>query len=288
MTKNEFLTKPSVSSFITWLGNKVNTINIQVAIKSSSFVPGGLHFNTTGITSLMERYFWRPRWNDTEGNPMVHGDWKSTKLFLNSLHTDLIQAVADNSEPLLHSASCRVLKWGGVHKAKTFLGIKQGKKELVGYLSLMKETMTLATASLGSLNGISVQQFDSGLTKIHALLSDDGLPIYDSRVGAAIAAFVHLYRQETGGDITDLMFPVSAARGTQIRTLKGFPRLYSQASPAFWARSQVKLGWVLETVLINNPELFASEGALNNRMHAFEASMFILGYDLRAIPELGV
>ncbi|KPW89208.1 hypothetical protein ALP58_01892, partial [Pseudomonas savastanoi] len=35
-------------------------------------------------------------------------------------------------------------------------------------------------------------------TKIHALLDTTGSPIYDGRVGAAIALLYHLYRQGTG------------------------------------------------------------------------------------------
>lgn len=292
MNKSDFLEKNDVKCFVDWLSNKISHVPLNISIKRSKFVPNGLDYSTNRLEVICEKYQWNASWTNRFGHPESSSDWQTTKQSLSNLRGWLNQAVNNNDDNDLYNAACAVLDWGGVRSAKLFLEGLRNKNRLVTYLSAMRQAMTLETACLDVLNPDLVLRFDSGLTKIHAFLSDDGLPIYDSRVAAAIAAFVYLYKLETGKDIDHLKFPVSEARGNQIRNLRGFsggnvfPRLYSNASHSDWAKAQVKLGWIIEEVLNNNPNLFAKEGTLPNRMHAFEACLFMIGYDLRCLRDL--
>lgn len=51
-----------------------------------------------------------------------------------------------------------------------------------------------------------------------------------------------------------------------------------------WAQAKIRLGWLLDCVLEKNAKLFANEPS---RMHAFEASLFMIGYDVRCLLEGG-
>lgn len=43
-----------------------------------------------------------------------------------------------------------------------------------------------------------IEEMNSMLTKVHAFFALDGLPIYNSRVAAAIATLIELWRTESG------------------------------------------------------------------------------------------
>jgi hypothetical protein len=291
MNKEDFLSKTDVEGFVDWLSCKLLNVEININILPSRFVPGGLEFNCIGINELSGRYIWASKWTDSKNNTHCSNDWSSTQNSLARLRVWINDSLESGRETDLYDASIAVLEWGGVKSARFFLKNLAEANQLVGYLSSKKTSMSLDNANL---NNLSFDRFDSGLTKVHALLSEDGLPIYDSRVAAVICAFVYLYREETNMPINNLLFPASSARGKQIRNLRCFqggnvfPRLYSQASDVDWGRAQVKLGWIFQSVLKRNQDLFPNENGLIARMYALEASFFMLGYDLRAINGLFV
>jgi hypothetical protein len=103
-----------------------------------------------------------------------------------------------------------------------------------------------ASQSLALINSKSIPRFDAGLTKIHALADSSGSPIYDSRVGAAIAMLYALYRK-TATVPSVLAFPSGSARGNQIRNPGKFgyanaPQFFTGITSDEWARYQVMLG----------------------------------------------
>jgi len=133
------------------------------------------------------------------------------------------------------------------------------------------------------------------MTKIHSIFDSNWTPIYDSRVGAAIAMLFELYYVSTGTTrITGLDWPSGSARGSQIRDpgyfrgLAHAPRFHTpEVPPHVWAQSQLKLAWVIEAVLNRFPALFSATPGVAARAHAFEATLFMLGYDLRCfIPAM--
>ncbi|VVO69274.1 hypothetical protein [Pseudomonas fluorescens] len=61
-------------------------------------------------------------------------------------------------------------------------------KNLMNYLKQCQALLALdRKQQLNHLTKQNILRFDSGMTKIHALLDTTGSPIYDGRVGAAIA-----------------------------------------------------------------------------------------------------
>lgn len=287
MKRKQFLAQPEVESFVAWLAANLPALTFKLRFKSSKFVPGGLTVDVQGIERVLEHYRWKASWHDSNQSVVESETWAETQRSLGQLREWLTSAVNAGDEQQALQACLQILRWGGVRGAIPFLHRLAAKGELSGYLKKMAGLMTLdGDNDLDDLDASSVERFDSGLTKIHALLDLSGSPIYDSRVGAAIAMFYSLFRQQWAGRGKPLlMFPSGGARGSQIRNPGAF--LNSVAAPQFsaieyaeWARWQVRLGWIIRAVL-ERTHWFADQGALPARCHAFEASLFMLGYDLR-------
>ena len=52
-----------------------------------------------------------------------------------------------------------------------------------------------------------------------------------------------------------------------------------------WVSAKVRLGRVLKEVVASRADLFREEGSSRDRMHAFEASLFVVGYDPACLKE---
>lgn len=95
-----------------------------------------------------------------------------------------------------------------------------------------------------------------------------------------------------------LGFPSGPARGRQMRnpgelSFTASPQFYTPQVPREdWARWQLRAGWIIRAVL-ERSTLFASEPAGDSashvaaRCHAFEAALFMIGYDLRSLLDEG-
>ncbi|WP_122432811.1 hypothetical protein [Pseudomonas viridiflava] len=287
MKREQFLAQPEVESFVAWLAVNLPTLTFNLRFKSSKFVPGGLQADVRGFEQVLKHYRWKASWQDTNQSSMDSQTWAETQRSLGQLREWLTRAVDIADEQQALQACLQILRWGGVRGAIPFLHRLAAKSELSGYLQKMAGLMSLdRDNNLNDLDAISVERFDAGLTKIHALLDTSGSPIYDSRVGAAIGMMYSLFRQRwMGGGKPLLAFPSGAARGSQIRNpgafLNGLPApQFSVIDYAAWARWQVRLGWIIRA-LLERTDWFAEQGALPARCHAFEASLFMLGYDLR-------
>lgn len=287
MKREQFLAQPEVESFIAWLAVNLPTLTFKLRFKASKFVPGGLTADVQGFEQVLEQYRWKASWQDTNQSSVDSQTWAETQRSLGQLSEWLTSAVNRGDEQQALQACLQILRWGGVRGAIPFLHRLAAKGELSSYLQKMAGLMLLdGDNDLNDLDAISVERFDAGLTKIHALLDPSGSPIYDSRVGAAIGMLYSLFRQQwTGSGKALLAFPSGGARGSQIRNPGAF--LNGLAAPQFsaidyaaWARWQVRLGWIIRA-LLERTGWFAEQGALPARCHAFEASLFMLGYDLR-------
>ncbi|MEB6588414.1 hypothetical protein MXM82_04580 [Pseudomonas asiatica] len=287
MKREEFLVQPEVESFIAWLAANLPALTFKLRFKASNYVPGGLTVDVQGIEQVVEHYRWKASWNDANRSAVESMTWAQTQRSLGQLREWLSSAVSAGDEQQALQACLQILRWGGVTGAIAFLHRLAEKGELSGYLQKMAGLMALdGDNDLDELDEHSVERFDAGLTKIHALLDVSGSPIYDSRVGAAIAMLYSLFRQQWEGRGKPLLrFPSGGARGDQVRNPGAF--LNCLAAPQFsaveyadWARWQVRLGWIIRA-LLERTGWFADQGAMPARCHAFEASLFMLGYDLR-------
>lgn len=281
MDKNSFTGSPDVQLFADWLSSELPSLRANLNLQSTRFVPGGLCKQVCGIESVLQSYIWTTDW---EGSKKTIAEFKS------KLTTALDQA---NSSDVL-SVCENILDWGGDRDVKIgaapFLNNLHSNQELVSYLKTTKVAFSLSKASTETLN--EVRNMNSMLTKVHAFVSDDGLQIYDSRVAAAIASLYEIHRRKTRPPLNNvpifLRFPAidrarrvdrlcegTATHGNMNRNTNGCTQR--------WCESIVRLGWLSQMVLEKNKKLFADECDLPGRMHAFEASLFMLGYDVTCL-----
>jgi hypothetical protein len=165
---------------------------------------------------------------------------------------------------------------------------------LCQYITDTGASFSLATARLSALTP-PVGMMNSMLTKVHALYAQDGLPIYDSRVAAAIASLVEMWRVDTGksgGPLPSVLaFPATMTSRTVVSLFphSNHPGVMVYGAPgtvAQWSSAKVKLGWIMESVLQKLPKLFSAcypNPCLADRMHAFEASLFMIGYNVACL-----
>lgn len=291
MNKQAFLADKDVDDFLAWLARELPRLKVRLDIKRSRFVPSGLKGDVTGLESVLAHYTWK-------SHGMASGNWAEASAHLTNLAHRLRDAVQRDSAPDTLDACRDILQWGGNRNWNTgaypFLSARAAAGVLCQYLKDTGAAFALDTADVDALVP-PVETLNSMLTKVHALYADDGLPIYDSRVAAAIASLVEIWRMATGKDgdplPAQLVFPATTASRT-VRSI--FPHARSPGVIAYgapetagqWASAKVRLGWVMENVLVRLPELFAEccpAASLAERMHAFEASMFMVGGDKRCL-----
>ena len=285
MNRVQFLKDDNVAQFVEWLINNLPNIKVSLDIsKSRRFVPNGVRANCQGIEAVLPHYAWM-------------GTWKENKTRLGTLSAKLRDAVSRLSEEDTLKACLDILEWGGVRGAVSFLKALADPDQsgLVAYLTQRQPLFQLNGAqNLSDLDATIIDKFDAGMTKIYSLLDTTGSPIYDSRVGAAMAMFYqcHLRSVSPAKEVNNLLdFPSGAARGKQIRNPgalgKGFinaPQFYTNSvKPHVWAQFQLKLGWIIHEIL-SRTQWFKNEGStIADRSRAFEASLFMIGYDLQSI-----
>lgn len=292
MLRSRFLAQPDVKAFIDWLCLELPRLTVQLNFSRSRYVPMGLKEHVVGIESLLPHYCWKTRWQDpVTGHWVTSQNWSQTQASLALLHRRLQAGLLAGNDLQVFKACVAILQWGGVRGALVFLRQLMLKHDLVAYLTACQPLFDLAGSQrLSALDSRTIRRFDAGLTKIHALVDVSGSPIYDSRVGAAIAMLYALYRQ-TATCPAVLDFPSGAARGKQIRNpgelgYANAPQFFSPQVPREkWARAQVQLGWIIREVLTRTSLFQATppqpQLSIRERCHAFEASLFMLGYDLR-------
>lgn len=287
MNRDEFLGLDDVSGFIEWMIKEIPNTTFFLNFAASKHVPGGLVVKAKGLENVLSHYRWGAHWDDLEGNRIHSLEWKSTRESLATLSAWIQRSVAERDELSAYYACLAILQWGGVRGAKPFLENLHENGGLTSYLAQLEPLFDLTgSQSVLEFDSNKVLRFDSGLTKIHSLLDQSGSPIYDSRVGAAIAMLYAMYVDECKPDGANLRFPSGPARGAQIRNprMLGYPsapQFFTPAVPAeVWAQWQLKSGWIIRN-LLGQCDWFKAEGDLAERCHCFEAALFMIGYDLR-------
>ncbi len=291
MNRNAFIASSDVAAFTDWLAEHYRSLSIRLDIKSSRFVPGGIRTDVSGL-DLLRHYRWRTKGSET-------GNWQETRDYLHELGDALKRAIAGRNEDEVLDACRRVLAWGGNRNdakgAMPFLKALHAEGKLAEYLDTSSRAFALDVAVVDASRP-QATKMNSMLTKVHALASHDGLPIYDSRVAAAIAALVELWRRsqgKTGAPLpSELAFPAipsdrsvhSLFADAQSPGVLSYAPATAAATAADWCSAKIRLGWLMAAVSEKAPGLFAGEAA-KDRMHAFEASLFMIGYDVSCLKE---
>ncbi|NWA24525.1 hypothetical protein HX866_06450 [Pseudomonas gingeri] len=284
MDRTTYLYQDDIRNFVTWLVANLPTMPVHLKFrKSRNYVPDGLDKIVTGIQGAQACYQWA-------------GDWATVSATLKGFRQAIRLYALAGDDAETYTVCREILKWGGVDNASTisFLDERKSQRDLAAYLLRVEPLLVLDRANrLSDITEEKVPAYNSGLTKIHALFDTTGSPIYDGRVGAAIATLYHLYRETLIGTThppaDHRQFAMDAGQGCQIRDPRllglgfaGTPILRRQR-PAEWARRQVQLGWIMRDVLDKSPNLFSNLLEMNQRCHCFEAGLFMMGYDLRAL-----
>lgn len=277
MNRTEFLLLEDTNDFIRWLTLHLPTLPIHLKVLDSDFVPKGIDCHVEGIEAVQALYQWK-------------GDWQTVSFKLRRMRLRLRLATLFGSESATHEVCKAILTWGGVDGAEEFLELKRKDNDLIGYLKRTARLLALDQEQrLRELTKDQILRFDAGMTKIHAIFDKTGSPIFDGRVGAAISMLYLMYRKHRASPLPPaLSFAWGPGRGHQIRNPRhlglgydGTPQL-STKSRHLWAKRQLQLGWIIRAVL-ENSKLFAHIPRLTDRCHAFEAGLFMMGYDLRCM-----
>lgn len=289
-----FSKDPDVLAFVNWFCSNHSRLKVNLKIKSTRFVPGGTKAKVTGFANVLDHYRWKSK-------GMTTGDWQETISVLGTLSKELMSAVDAGNASGIREATRKILVWGGNRNWKVgawpFIS-NMTDVALVQYLQRTRSILHLGSAHLplpGGTDGILLM--NAMLTKVHALNAGEGLPIYDSRVAAAMACLIELWRMQEGRQADALpsllTFPATdPARTVTVMSSKAkVPTMMSQceAPSQAWSECKVRLGWLIHLILEQSPDLFSSLASHNSkvkkgqsagtRAHAFESTLFMLGYD---------
>lgn len=307
MNRVQYLASVDVSSFVTWLATKSEQLKVNLKIPKSKYVSQTIDKVVVGLPNLVGCYNWKARWTDDE-KIVESSCWDSTVVSLEKL-SGRLQAVVSkpksNADALkvLHS----VLKWGGDRNVRVGAGRFVGTHDdICGYLRTYAEVLRLDRAEVDPTEaGVPALRppvmMNAMLTKVHSLLAEDGLPIYDSRVAGAMATLVALYateRRSAGVRMPGLPrlleFPLTDRDSRRrvpadLREFSSFTINRDQnarlRAAAQWTSAKIRLGWILQAVLEAKPSLF-SQYDPRLRMRAFEASLFMAGYDTNSFSRI--
>lgn len=294
ISREQFFCDPHVEEFVDWLSAKTECIAVNLDIKKSNYVNDAISKKCSGLEEVLSHYCWKSSWRHPfTGQVVSSKDWKETKFSLNHLSKTLELAVDQKDDKKTMLICKEILKWGGDRNPKQGatpqLTKLQSKKALVNYLV---NARNIIDANLFDTEEISSTVIYSGSmwTKIYALLSTKGAPIYDTRVSAAVAALVSLFFKEkklssTRNYLVDFSVPHRQERRSHVTFVNSekifFTTLRNNSSR--WTEDTIKLSWLMDAVLANREGLFAQEGGIVSRKHAFEASLFMVGYDVRKV-----
>ena len=314
MNRSEFLAKDAVILFVDWAVRRLPYLKVQIDIsargtgRAQGQLGPGVRGQYVGLSSVVEAYRWRSEWTDERGMSHCSEDWPTTREALNKLSVWLREELrAGDSESVL--AACNeICRWGGdrtLEAERGAIGFLKQQKDPRSYLLRAQEALLLQTADTERFDVLL--DMNSMLTKIHALAAEDGLPIYDSRVAGAIGSLVEIFRQESLIQDLELLAPLafgpvsSETRRAPAGLGDGYARPRFQVKQSrrssgssrgrVWGSCKVRLGWLIEEIIRSaNQEgvrLFSpSESGTDSiaqRMHAFEAALFMIGFDVACL-----
>lgn len=298
MMRQLFLQDADVREFSEWLAGRLTDLTVRLNMSISPYMPLGLNTVTTFDQLVPDCYRWR-------FTGMVTGDWLETMMRMRDLSIALREAVDRDDVAATHAACEAIVEWGADRNSRVGASaylVGLGDK-LPVYLKTSGNALRLAEPDpSGTFR--SIPRMNSTLCKIHALYAADGLPIYESRVAAAVGTLVEMWRRDTGRDAQPLppmlRFP-AVGNQLQRRVRRAFPdavdpgvlsyNLGSEiATAGRWASAAVRVGLLMEETLRRGPpERFVAwphrhgAQAPRARMAAFIGALFTAGYDPRCM-----
>jgi len=316
MNKQEFLSNPEVIDFLSWGCASLPSLRVKLEVskRGTGCAAGqcgpGISEETSSFSDLVRLYHWRSEWQREDSSKVFSDDWPSTQKSLLELAQWLRSEVSRGSQSGTLKAAKAIVIWGGdrSHLHSTPQGaipFLEQTPDLPGYLQSSRSALALSQADTNFLG--PVIKMNAMLTKVHSLLAEDGLPIYDSRVAGAIAFLVERYRRSLVRPWTQvplcLKFKATDYNNSK-RRMSGLGVLDKldpgyinrqdvQACIADWVSAKIRLGWLAEELILQADKLgnpiidhnLSREQSLQSRMRAFEAGLFMLGFDLSCLQD---
>lgn len=316
MIKQEFLSNPDVIGFIAWGCASLPSLKarLEISKRGTGCARGqcgpGVSKEISGFSDLIRSYHWRSEWQKSDGCDVFSDDLISTQKSLRDLAQWLKGEVKRGSQTGVLKAAKAIVIWGGDRSymrptPRGAIPFLEQIPNLPCYLDCSRSALALDSADTQKFRPIA--KMNAMLTKVHSLLAEDGLPIYDSRVAGAIAVLVERYRQSLEAPWTEvplcLQFKAtdysnSKRRISGLRELNKLDpghidRQQAEECVSDWVSAKIRLGWLSEALILGSNKIGFSivEGDLSldqslpSRMRAFEAGLFMLGFDISCLQD---
>lgn len=290
LDRDKFENDERVLQFCDFIVEMSKIFPFHLNFKKSAKVPGGIDSVVIGFSGVLNSYKWNASCTDLNRQEWNAENWAETRALLGCLSSDLKGSLDKNDSSAAQQACFNILKWGGDRNHR--VGATQdiirlhNAGNLVSYLKFSRDFFSRSIISEQDL--ICVPHTGSMWTKIYALNSHDSLPIYDSRVAMALVGILHSFIKSKGindfsNDLLKFRVPVGTNWERNKKSGVNFDTVekISKDHP-YWSIDTLKLSWLSELVLARS-DLFSDQGPLSARKHALEATLFMIGYDLKSI-----
>lgn len=295
MNKNEFLEDQDVAGFLEFFSSCLHRLEVDYQTDFRRILPHDQHFHVTGVTDAHASYAW-PGKNTFIGphHPTVY-NWATTSGFLGTARTALQGAIAaHNGDVATWDAVSKILEWGlGVRAPAALWGLRgrcpgHPGTSVSTYLGDIQGAISLGTVRTSHITPALIPYASSGMSKLHSLASLDGLIIFDSRVAATVGECINEYLRRGGYVVIPSKLMIYRERSPQRTPM---PLTNGLNHPVFvrnyrWIECQVRVSWMFEAVLAENPDFFPGL-LMPNRMHCLEAACFMMGAYLQPGPFAG-
>lgn len=290
--KSDFVKIPDVKNFALWFSDNATKFSFPLNIKKSRFVSEKIETECIGIEEVLSKYKWKSSWtNKFTGKNHPSNDWMETLKSLTELSMLFKKVVAENNPEKVLVVCEQILNWGGerdpAEGARPQFNSLKSKGLLIEYIQKAK---TIFDGDIIDSDQIKKHISFSGSmwTKVYALISDTGAPIYDTRVAAAMSSLVSLFFYLNGhhsqrGNVLEFLVPHRHKNRSEFTLPNSqickFKSLKNNSVE--WTENTLKLSWIMDLVISYNSDLFKNETSLRHKKHAFEASLFMIGYNTK-------
>ena len=265
MNKIDYLADDDVRQFLEWTGHLVRE---EWGLRHCWYGKGP-RFQCSTLYEAFEKYLWP---NTAKGDNFVDTVQRFEAFRRTFCEIGDVHSEADRGRFIMN-ARC-VLGWGRINLPKLNEWATMQPRELQSHITEVRCKLDPTLADTDDLAGF--KYMGSGFSKIYSALVP-GLPIYDSRVGCAFACLIRLYCKDVG-----------LASGIPAQLRLGVPSSYVPrggrhrcdspgiASPAEYARTNLKAAWLLEAIA-QNPGRFG-QASVGQPVDALQSALFMLGH----------
>jgi hypothetical protein len=266
MNKNEYLSDYNVSGFIRFLRQEVVPGNVLLP-----FFPAA-HINRfdAQLRNGYKNYLWHG-----------HGFTETAQL-LGEFSIRLNNGLEENDNYIVSGVVGDILRWGLMPKAAAH---NINTYNMIG-MNGLREAVGILLSETPDLDGFGRLPYNSGFTKIYAMIKPDMLPIYDSRVSAMIGYLAAVYCQKNDFDnIPDELLlycmPFHANRRPSYAGVN-FPTTNNNGIRH--ASGAIRCGWILNAIKDDIADNWGVEQALCVR--AAESAFFYAGGRVIDVPRM--